>query len=308
MDRYYYMRELPPQNKGDSLQLFSQKPFAELKEGCYVDLLYKSLRGDEHYAHVVSLGHQRAWPTRREQPLKNDRLILHYVTAGRGSINGRPIRAGQAFLVLPNTEYTIRHAVPFEHMEYYWISLRGHGVTRTIVENGFDRIPSVFDFPYIGEVTAILHRALYAEHPNLDLRNFLISVHTLIVAYHKPHNQLLRVANGSGATPAESYYNQAKQYIIDHFTEDISPPDVARELHISYQYLRMIFQKYSEKTVHDTIAEHRIEYAQALLTHSRLTLRQVAEMVGYSDIRTLRKHFMAQFGVPPSKYSGEEGN
>ena len=302
MDRYYYMRELPPQNKSDPLQLFSQKPFAELNEGCYVDLLYKSLRGDEHYAHVVSLGHQRAWPTRREQPLKNDRLILHYATAGRGSINGLPIRAGQAFLVLPNTEYTIRHAVPFEHMEYYWISLRGHGVTRTIVENGFDRIPSVFDFPYIGEVTAILHRALYAEHPNLDLRNFLISVHTLIVAYHKPHNQLLRVANGSGATPAESYYNQAKQYIIDHFTEDISPPDVARELHISYQYLRMIFQKYSEKTVHDTIAEHRIEYAQALLTHSRLTLRQVAEMVGFHEYAAFLSTFKKLSGCTPTQF------
>lgn len=302
MDRYYYMRELPSPTSPEPLQLFSQKPFSEITDGCFVDLLYKSLRGDEHYAHIVSLGHQRAWPSRYEQTLKNDRLILHYVTAGRGSVNGSPIHAGQAFLILPNTEYIIRHAVPFEHMEYYWISLRGHGLTRTIVENGFDSIPAVFDFPYIREVTAILHNALYADHPHVDLRNYLLSVHMMIVAYHKPHNQMLRLANNTSTTPAESYFNQAIQYIVDHFTEDITPPDVARELHISYQYLRMIFQKYSEKSIHDTIAEYRIEYAQALLTHSRMSLKQVAEMVGFHEYASFLATFKKVAGYTPSQF------
>ena len=36
------------------------------------------------------------------------------------------------------------------------------------------------------------------------------------------------------------------------------------------------------------------------------TREEIAEMVGYSDTRTLRKHFTEQFGVSPSKYMEKE--
>ncbi len=308
MDRYYFMRELPPDGSGnpDHSQLFSQKPFGELTDSFFVDILYKSIRGDEYYAHVVSLGHQIAWQSREELVLKNDRLILHYVLSGKGRINDTPVHAGQAFIVLPGTEYVIHHAVPFEPMEYYWISLRGHGTTRTIVENGFDSVPAVFDFPYLNEVTSILHNALYTDHPNLDLRNFLISVHTLIVAYHKPHNQMLKLMNNASSNPAESYFNQAKLYIINHFTEDIKPPDVAKELHISYQYLRLIFQKLSGKSVHETIAEQRIEYAQGLLNHSNMSLKQIANMVGFREYASFLSTFKKWTGMTPAQFKASE--
>jgi len=35
---------------------------------------------------------------------------------------------------------------------------------------------------------------------------------------------------------------------------------------------------------------------------NRYSIQEIAEMVGYSDTRTLRKHFTEQFGVAPSKY------
>ena len=40
----------------------------------------------------------------------------------------------------------------------------------------------------------------------------------------------------------------------------------------------------------------------SLIMENRYSIQEIAEMVGYSDTRTLRKHFTEQFGVSPSKY------
>ena len=44
--------------------------------------------------------------------------------------------------------------------------------------------------------------------------------------------------------------------------------------------------------------------AATLILENRYSIQEISEMVGYSDTRTLRKHFMEQFGVSPSKYMG----
>ena len=42
--------------------------------------------------------------------------------------------------------------------------------------------------------------------------------------------------------------------------------------------------------------------AAELIMEKKYSIQEIAEMVGYSDTRTLRKHFAGQFGVSPSKY------
>ena len=46
----------------------------------------------------------------------------------------------------------------------------------------------------------------------------------------------------------------------------------------------------------------RMGKAASLIMENRYSIQEIAEMVGYSDTRTLRKHFTEQFGVSPSKY------
>lgn len=46
----------------------------------------------------------------------------------------------------------------------------------------------------------------------------------------------------------------------------------------------------------------RMSKAASLIMENRYSIQEIAEMVGYSDTRTLRKHFTEQFGVSPSKY------
>ena len=56
----------------------------------------------------------------------------------------------------------------------------------------------------------------------------------------------------------------------------------------------------------DMIRSVRMSKAASLIMENRYSIQEIAEMVGYSDTRTLRKHFTEQFGVSPSKYMEKE--
>lgn len=58
----------------------------------------------------------------------------------------------------------------------------------------------------------------------------------------------------------------------------------------------------SELSVVDMIRSIRVSKAASLIMENRYSIQEISEMVGFSDARTLRKHFTEQFGVPPSKY------
>lgn len=49
--------------------------------------------------------------------------------------------------------------------------------------------------------------------------------------------------------------------------------------------------------------------AATLLKQKKYAVQEVAEMVGYNDIPTFRKHFVDTFGTTPSTYANmvEEG-
>ena len=52
----------------------------------------------------------------------------------------------------------------------------------------------------------------------------------------------------------------------------------------------------------DLIRSIRMSKAASYIMENRYSIQEIAELVGYNDVRTLRKHFVDQFGVPPSKY------
>jgi AraC-like DNA-binding protein len=51
----------------------------------------------------------------------------------------------------------------------------------------------------------------------------------------------------------------------------------------------------------------RLKRAALLLQKSQLNVSEIIFRVGFKDPKYFRKHFLKEFGVLPSKFSGEEG-
>jgi len=56
-------------------------------------------------------------------------------------------------------------------------------------------------------------------------------------------------------------------------------------------------------TTHKYITELRMEKASALLAHTDLPIRIVAEQVGYQDLSAFSRRFSSYFGQSPKAFS-----
>ena len=84
--------------------------------------------------------------------------------------------------------------------------------------------------------------------------------------------------------------------------ENFNVKMLAEQLNMSQPTLYRKIKQRSELAAIDMIRSVRMSKAASLIMENRYSIQEIAEMVGYSDTRTLRKHFTEQFGVSPSKY------
>nr|WP_286207920.1 response regulator [Clostridium caldaquaticum] len=94
----------------------------------------------------------------------------------------------------------------------------------------------------------------------------------------------------------------AKQYIQEHFAEDISLEIVAREIHLSSSYLSTIFRKETGLNFSEYLINCRIEEAKKLLKKTNKSMAEISEKIGYSDVKYFSKLFNKKVGLKPSEY------
>lgn len=81
---------------------------------------------------------------------------------------------------------------------------------------------------------------------------------------------------------------------------------LAEQLNMSQPTLYRRLKQVSKLNAIDMIRGVRMSKAASLLLEQRYSIQEITERVGYSDIRTLRKHFTEQFGISPSKFLEEQ--
>ena len=99
------------------------------------------------------------------------------------------------------------------------------------------------------------------------------------------------------------YIQQAKQYISEHYAENVALEDIARVAFVNPVYLSILFKKEEGINFSDYLMRYRIEKAKELLRSGRkYNLDQISAMVGYQDTRYFSKLFTRLVGIKPSDY------
>ena len=84
---------------------------------------------------------------------------------------------------------------------------------------------------------------------------------------------------------------------------EFSAKSLAGLLNLSQPTLYRKMKQQSNLSIIEVIRSIRISKAASLIMQKKYSVQEVAEMVGYNDISTFRKHFTNQFGVSPSRYN-----
>lgn len=95
---------------------------------------------------------------------------------------------------------------------------------------------------------------------------------------------------------------QAKEYVEEHYYENLMLADVAQKIGISAGYLSTLFQKQMAKGFVDYLNEVRIEHACTYLRQNYLKTYEIAYRVGFKDEKYFSRVFKKVKDQSPSEY------
>lgn len=95
---------------------------------------------------------------------------------------------------------------------------------------------------------------------------------------------------------------QAKQYIKNHFGEQLTLEEVSKEVGLSPSYFSTLFKKEISDGFAKYLINVRMEEAKILLRDTNISVAEICKKVGYNDIKHFTHTFDKVTGLKPSAY------
>ncbi|MDQ8738137.1 AraC family transcriptional regulator [Paenibacillus sp. LHD-38] len=210
-------------------------------------------------------------------PIRSERRILNYLDAG--DLNGIYKELEDIRAEIQSVEY-----ISYDNILFIYNHLTG----ATIKHLRENHVSAARIFANRGNIYSTL-----TSIDTLDeLENYLRNIYGEIVQH---------LARKSGET---NYGERIIRHLEEHYREEIVFEDMAKEIGISYSYMRKIVYELTGKSLIDYLNQLRIEKAKGLLVEKNLTIVQIAEEVGYYNVQSFKRFFRKYEGMPPNSYRG----
>ncbi|MCL6602060.1 MAG: response regulator [Paenibacillus sp.] len=94
----------------------------------------------------------------------------------------------------------------------------------------------------------------------------------------------------------------ALEYLEQHLQEALTMADMAQRLHLNSSYFSVLFKEQVGLPFSEYLSRLRIQRAKELLVHTRLSVGEIAERVGYQTDKYFIKVFKTLEDLSPSRY------
>ncbi|WP_141604082.1 AraC family transcriptional regulator [Terrilactibacillus laevilacticus] len=96
--------------------------------------------------------------------------------------------------------------------------------------------------------------------------------------------------------------DQIFSYVENHYKEGITLQDIAKYSGFSTYYFTKFFKKNTGTTFIKFLNEYRLNKAKWILLNGNYTVTEIAEMAGFTSVKTFHHLFKEVMGVSPLKY------
>jgi len=248
-----------------------------------------------------------------QHPHKHDFYIVLLVTQGKGKhtidFNTYPVKAGSVFFLSPGQVHSWELSQDSEgHILFY---------SRAFYVEYFSA-KKLWAYPFFNTsrnppflqlstkcTSAILHgfKAVKdAYEQDFCMKNDLIRNYTdsLLILLHQSYFQLTTKEHIS--SPDQSNLQQLEQLIELHFTEHQPVAFYADKLHLSQRQLNDFCKKNLDSPFTEIIRQRLVLEAKRLLTHSKLTIGELAPKLGFMDHSYFIRFFRKKTGMTPDQF------
>ena len=227
--------------------------------------------------------------------LPSDYSQLIFVTGGFAFFNKQRVDRFEGYFVYPGTEISVKtpQSIP---CSFFCFELDGakQNVSQSQLEKiGLDSSANVFSMLSPERSAAILG-ALCGDEYEGHSEDFDQATALLLLSLINPSKNARAYGN--------PYVDGAVKYIYANIDKEIRVEELALMLGTDRMYLRNLFVKHTGVSTMEFIMNTRIERAKELLKNQRLSVKEVAARVGYSDVLCFSKAFKKHVGASPSEH------
>ncbi|MDO4343576.1 MAG: helix-turn-helix transcriptional regulator [Eubacteriales bacterium] len=112
----------------------------------------------------------------------------------------------------------------------------------------------------------------------------------------------IRILKEKEENSAPSAIVQAKSYIRAYFNMPLTLKEVSDYVGMNEHYFSDYFSKYMKMTFKQYLTELRIRYSKQLLLDRRYSMEDIAEAIGYNDVKYFFRVFKRVTGITPKEY------
>ena len=266
---------------------------------------YKTLVCEMTALGVYNVGAQKCVALHQWGPGVRNHYLIHYIVSGKGvfTVGDRiyHIRAGQAFLALPDTEITY-YADEEDPWEYVWVGFAGTDAQTILQCTDFSPDSPVIEPPDGEAFRKAILRIWAARGADFNhavrMTGELYSALSILMHSQPPHR---------AEDVASQYVQKAATYIAHHYAYPISIPDIASYVGVDRSHLYTVFKQVIGVSPKDYLTDYRIRKACALLREPALSITAVANSVGFENNLYISKVFRKRMGLTPSDYRKQAG-
>jgi|GEM_PF-3002810 len=118
---------------------------------------------------------------------------------------------------------------------------------------------------------------------------------------------IVRFVSNKTLVEHEQIIDKVTAYIHDHYQEDISQDQCARNFGISRTHLSKLFKKFKQIAFSDYLTQVRMEKAKELLLASDIPVADISEKVGYLHTQNFIRVFKKLEGITPGQFREGRG-
>ncbi len=262
---------------------------------------------------IYQYGSEQCVPCHAFGPGMRNHYLIHCILSGSGTYRSNyqnktaeyHLHAGQVFLIEPDhlVHYYADQKDPWEYM---WIEFDGLKAREYLTEAGLSQgAPIYHAVSREGQQELFGHLQYLVEHPEL--------LPSEVVGYtYLFFGALIRSSRSRKELPKNNiqdfYIQSTVDFIENHYMNEISVEDMARNLGLNRSYFSKIFKKVTQKSPQDFLIQYRINKACELLRSTRLPILQIAHLVGYYNQFHFTRAFKKLMDMPPQEWRKQNRN
>ena len=233
-------------------------------------------------------------------PFVRNYFIIHYIKSGKGTfeIGTRKyhLEKKQGFLIVPNVETTY-YADNKEPWSYYWLAFNGTSILPLLNKMNLSLSNPVFTYEGDTDIGRLFTETLEPAQSN-DIA-YLRQMRLLYTFLHE-----ISIGRNLEDTKADQdiYILKATQYIKAYLHKSISVTEIADYIGIDRSYLTRIFKNHFQLSVKESMIQLKIDTAKDMLKKKNLTIKHIANAVGYVDSFGFSRMFKGKTGYSPTEY------